>query len=551
MECKFLESYAADLDGRQVEIWHCRKRDPFVLGASKEAAMATCSSCRLSDFTRPPAELALEVERRNQELVALSAIVTAVNASLDLDTVLQMGLEKVMEILQVEAGWVSLAAGDGFEMRTHRGISRAFAEAAHGRDHGDGLVGLVVQSGETVVVDDARAHHVPLPDARREGLVTLLGVPLKAQGRLLAVLALATRELRSHSAEDHYFAVAAGAQLAAAIERALLFGEQKRRIERERLLLEAAETVNRSLDSHALSMTILAEAAHLLEADKSALLVVRGDTLVAEEVYRMSEDYRRLFIVPLEDSLSGRAVLDAETVAVEDVDAEALVDPVLVREGGYRSFLTSPLKSYKGTYGAISVYYDRPRAFTEDDRMLLRTFAVQATIALDNRRLMHEKDQMAVRDGLTSVFNRSYLELTLERTIKELRRNGGRASILFLDVDDLKTVNDTIGHHAGDALLQELAALLAQSCRDSDIVARYGGDEFVVLMPGTDEHGARAVSDKIAAAMRRRNETAPDKPRLWASLGMHTAGGADVEGLLQEADRRMYAMKRARQREHG
>src|SRR5512139_1556575 len=80
MECKFLDSYEAENDGTTVRIWHCRKRDPFVLGDSKEMALSTCASCRLGDFTRPPAELAAEVARRNQELVALNAIVTAVNA---------------------------------------------------------------------------------------------------------------------------------------------------------------------------------------------------------------------------------------------------------------------------------------------------------------------------------------------------------------------------------------------------------------------------------------------------------------------------------------
>jgi len=92
LECNYLDSYEAELDGATIQVWHCLKREPFVLGASKEMALATCSSCRLSDYTRPPAELALEMERRNKELVALNSIVAAVNASLDLDTVLNMGL---------------------------------------------------------------------------------------------------------------------------------------------------------------------------------------------------------------------------------------------------------------------------------------------------------------------------------------------------------------------------------------------------------------------------------------------------------------------------
>jgi len=151
-----------------------------------------------------------------------------------------------------------------------------------------------------------------------------------------------------------------------------------------------------------------------------------------------------------------------------------------------------------------------------------------------------------VHDGLTGVYNRSYLELTLERTTKELRRNGGVVSILFFDVDGMKTVNDSHGHQAGDRLLRDVASLLGESCRATDIVARYGGDEFVMLMPGTDAEGARRVALKVDEAISRHNADTAGPIRLSVSMGMHTADGAGVDDLLREADRRMYEMKRSR-----
>ena len=425
------------------------------------------------------------------------------------------------------------------------GLSRAFQQVIARRGPGEGFVGMIAEHQETTVLEDAAR----IPELRRDGLQTLIGVPLKAQGRMLAVLAVGTRGLRSYSADDIYFATAAGAQLALAIERALLFKEQIDLVERERLLLESSETLNRSLDSASLPTTILGEAARLLGAGKAALLSVRGDHLVAEAVHKLSEEYRQMFLIPLAESVSGQAVLDGECVAVENVDESELTDSALVEAGGFRAFLSAPLQSTRGTYGVLSVYYDEPRTITDDDRRLLRTFAVQAAISLDNQRLMREKEELAAMDGLTGVFNRTYLELALERISRDLRRNGGRASVLFLDVDDLKRINDGNGHAVGDAMLRDMANVLMMSCRENDTVARYGGDEFVVLMPDTDEGGARRVGDKIIAAMRQRNEHQPDGPRLSASLGVHTADGSGVEALLQEADRRMYAMKRARQRD--
>jgi two-component system cell cycle response regulator len=138
---------------------------------------------------------------------------------------------------------------------------------------------------------------------------------------------------------------------------------------------------------------------------------------------------------------------------------------------------------------------------------------------------------------------RRYLELPLERANREMRRYGGSVSILFFDIDDMKTGNDTHGHQTGDRLLCDLAAVLVGNCREADIVARYGGDEFVVLMPETDADGAQQVALKVEKAIGRHNPQAAEAVQLSASVGMYTVNGADTDDLLREADRRMYAMK--------
>ena len=265
----------------------------------------------------------------------------------------------------------------------------------------------------------------------------------------------------------------------------------------------AAETVNSSLDSSSLETTILAEATRLVAAQKSVLLILKGDVLVAQQSLGLSERCRDLLVTRSKARSSGRAVLSGDTMAIEDVGAGALGGPPLPCEGECRSVIVAPLQSRSATYGALALFYDEPRRFDEDEKAVVRTFAIQAAIALDNRRLMLEKDRMAVRDGLTGVYNRSFLELAMETTAKDLRRNGGVASVLFIDVDGMKRVNDTYGHQAGDGLLVRLGALLRECCRETDVVARYGGDEFVVLMHDTDAEGARQVALKVDAALAR------------------------------------------------
>jgi diguanylate cyclase (GGDEF)-like protein len=546
MECKFLDSYSAVIDGADLEVWYCRRGDPAVLGRTRDAAARACAACRQSDYGRSPGDLIDEIDRRNHELMALTAIVAAENTAIDLAAILSTAIEVTMETLAADAGWIALARADCFEVAVYRGVSAEYIDHIQTLCADDDLVGRALRERETLVVDDIYAGPETLPFARREGLASMLLAPVKTEDQLLGVLVVATREPRAHSADDTYFVNAAAAQLAAAIDHAVLYRARADRVEIERRLLEAVENVNLSLGRRAAAPTVMVEAAQLMGAAKAALLRVRGDALIAEDVYNLSDSFKRQFLLPLGDSLSGEAIRRGETVACPDVDGEEMIDPYLVAEGGYRALITAPLQSYRGTYGAISVFFDDPRDFDDDDRRLLRTFAGQAAIALENERLLHERDALARIDGLTGVANRAFLEATLEHTMHQMHRNGGIVSLLFIDVDGLKAVNDRFGHQAGDGVLRDLAAVLTRGCRETDLVARYGGDEFVVLMPDTDAAGAGLVRQKVEAAIAEIHPIGDTDQRVTASIGAHTATWPDAQRLLIEADKRMYEAKRGR-----
>jgi len=471
------------------------------------------------------------------------------DSAFDVTSVLESGLHDVLTGLGAEGGWISLVRDDALELACHRGISAECLASIAGTPSDRGPAGLALTSRDVVVVADTMEPSA-LPVRAGDGPGVVLAAPLDGEARVLGVVVAVCRQARVFSQAETDLVRATASKLAAAVDHALLFHEQLKYIERQHRLLEAAETISRSIDSGGLETTILAEAARLMDAQKSALLAVRGDVLVAAEVFGLSERSKELFVVPLEGSPLGQAVLSGGTVVVENGRPGA-VGPDLRSDDAWQVLLATSLQSYRGTYGAICVFFERPREVREQDKTLFRTFAAHATISLDNRRLMQEKDQMAVHDGLTGVYNRSYLELALARTSKEVRRNGGTVSVLFLDVDGMKEANDTYGHPAGDTLLCDLAGLLEESCRETDIVARYGGDEFVVLMPGADEEGARRVAAKIETVIARHNATVTRPWRLAVSMGRHSAGGLDIDGLLQEADRRMYATKRQRARASG
>jgi len=151
-----------------------------------------------------------------------------------------------------------------------------------------------------------------------------------------------------------------------------------------------------------------------------------------------------------------------------------------------------------------------------------------------------EQRRLAVTDGLTGLYNRRYLT---ER-MTEHDAGAGTVSLLVVDLDHFKRVNDTYGHVAGDAVLREAAARISSVCRSTDVVARYGGEEFVVLLPDTGEDEAHRLAERIRTTLRETPvaEAAGSIP-ITASVGAATRTGADIHRLMESADRALYRAK--------
>ncbi len=184
----------------------------------------------------------------------------------------------------------------------------------------------------------------------------------------------------------------------------------------------------------------------------------------------------------------------------------------------------------------------------EDEVNLLRIFADTAAIALDNARLYHTMRELSVRDELTGLYNRRYFLERLTAEWNHATRHGMPLSILMLDIDHFKHLNDGNDHLTGDAALRRLAATLLRNTRGIDTVARYGGEEFVILLPRTDAAGARVVAEKLRRVVGRTRfpgEHAVPGGKLTVSVGAasHPGTARTAEELLERADRALYRAK--------
>lgn len=251
--------------------------------------------------------------------------------------------------------------------------------------------------------------------------------------------------------------------------------------------------------------------------------------------------------LPLGEGLAGRAAA-AGTVAVWPGDADAL--PSSVEPPAQVSGVAIPIRSGNHLFGVLALY-DRldGRPFSRDDVEALATLVRQVEPAIQNTFLFEEAARLSITDGLTSLWNRRHFDLRLAAEQQRGVRFGDPFSVLLVDLDDLKTVNDSHGHQAGDTVLIELAQRLAGSVRDVDLVARYGGDEFSLILPNTGLPGALRLADKLMAAIR--SEPFPMKDgepvKVTVSIGVATYPdhGATGRQLVAAADKAMYRAKAA------
>gem|GEM_PF-1695051 len=205
-----------------------------------------------------------------------------------------------------------------------------------------------------------------------------------------------------------------------------------------------------------------------------------------------------------------------------------------------------PLMSLDGRiWGALSADHKKNRGQITSHRLhVLEDFARHATIAIENARLYEHVHHMSQIDGLTKVYNRSYFDSAMEKEIPRVKRYNHPLSLLMIDICDFKDFNDRYGHVVGDQILKDVGCLLLESVRETDIVARYGGDEFVVLMPSTTETQAKMVMERIERAVLLRNNRFDDVRRKFLiSMGLKSANARNVDNILSEADKAMYRGK--------
>lgn len=248
--------------------------------------------------------------------------------------------------------------------------------------------------------------------------------------------------------------------------------------------------------------------------------------------------------LPIGEGIAGWVATHGTPAIVEDTASDTRFSERMDGITGFRteSIIAVPLRSGDKVFGVIELLNRLDgKLFTAYDMRVLSTIADFAAIAVEKAYYLAEARRLSELDPLTGAFNRRGLAKVVERETSRLARYGGDLSVVLADVDKFKSINDTRGHAAGDEVLKSVAHALMDAVRQADSVARYGGDEFLVLMPQTGPEEAEIARQRLVEVLEKAGGTC--EVPYSVTLGVHTSQEVDFDEIFRGSDRDLYRRK--------
>ncbi len=338
--------------------------------------------------------------------------------------------------------------------------------------------------------------------------------------------------------------------------------QENAQLQRERLdlakdvsvLLEIAKTVGSALDSEELFSIILEKSAQFLQAEQGSLMLLDDDRreLTVKAMKGLNKKIVELLKIRPGEGISGKVLSTGNPIVVADIEADDRVVQEKRPRYKTKSFISIPLKIEGRTIGVLNIA-DKisGEVFSEEDLHLLVSIGAYASVAIERSKFYQKTEELkriSITDSLTALLNRRYFQERMSEEIERSRRHHLPLSLIMLDVDDFKSVNDTLGHLVGDEVLKIVARCLRNCIRTIDVAARYGGEEFTVILPQTSKADAQIIAERICAEVYRLDlpfVKADQKLVLSVSLGLATypEDAESLEDLVRNADIALYAAK--------
>lgn len=387
------------------------------------------------------------------------------------------------------------------------------------------------------------------------GMGALYFFPIMVNTKLEAILRVADRVLKE---SDKQIFTAFCKQTSLSIENYRLHQDLHKKFSRFATISELTKAMAPIQNYDTLLRTILDKSAELLKAEQGSLMLLdqETDVLLLEAKKGIIEGVTEKLRIHRGEGIAGKVAELGEPILVENLEKDPRIKQKNRQHYKTRSFVSVPIKIEDRIIGVLNLSDKASgEVFNEEDLNLIQSFANNAAIVMERNVFYNKTEELkklTITDPLTGLLNRRYLYERLKDEVARSERHGYPLSLLMLDLDGFKYCNDTFGHLFGDKTLKVIAETILNTVRTMDIVARYGGDEFMVILPETDESLAIDIAERLRnnvakkVVLTQTQNSAGEEPRtLTASIGIacYPEHGETVELLLENVDKALYRAK--------
>jgi diguanylate cyclase (GGDEF)-like protein/PAS domain S-box-containing protein len=514
----------------------------------------------LRDITKRKEGEKIEKEQRDFA-EALADTAAIINSSLNLNDVLEKVLENVAKVVPHDGATIALVTDQG---------TAKFVAVKNSEKYGpmDFLLSLDLDVMEMKDFITMSETHKPVIIAdtyedsdwvhnieESEWIRSYLGAPIVYQGKVLGFINLDVGTPNffkpKHAKQLEIFTNYA----ATAITNAKLFSETRFRAEEMSILYEISLAIAAGVGLEKTTRAVFQQLKKVIPADLFFLALYEPTEKIVS-YYMYQKNGERIDIKPhylmQKPSLTRYVIKKRETIFIPDFkaeDAEVKEDEV-IRVPGYDicTFLGVPLILRGEVIGVLSAQADSPNAFDPNQVRLVETIAQQTSIAIDNAKLFEKTQEMAITDSLTGLYNRRYFYLILDNEIERAKRYQSPLSLIMIDIDHFKLVNDKFGHLAGDEVLNSVSGISKKLLRQIDIMFRYGGEEFMIILPETNQEEALNVAERIRSTIAETViQIIKGSVKLTVSIGVSEYGEKypAPNEFIESVDSAMYDAKKA------